>query len=190
MNVAVIFSGRTNKAVIHHDMFNTIFGNAEYYFSCCPKTCSEDIDKVIQLYKPTDFVTDEMPSNVNSVCMFYNRKRAFDLIKNLPDIVVSARFDIYIKEYIFHPLSCHRIEDNTIYIPSGQDWGGLNDQFAYGNYESMSKYCNLYKYIDSLELHDFHPETLLKKYIEKVGLNVVRTKKVYELISDTRPWNI
>ena len=54
------------------------------------------------------------------------------------------QFDVVMKwrsEIIFNNLfNIENILDNTIYIPIGKDWGGINDQVAYGNLNSMTFY--------------------------------------------------
>jgi hypothetical protein len=53
------------------------------------------------------------------------------------------------------------LKDDTIYIPEGYDWGGVNDQIAYGKLDVMKKY-NSINAVDLLEknLSIPHPETL------------------------------
>jgi hypothetical protein len=179
---AVVFSGRTNKAVEHHEMWNCRLGPADYYISCCPVTVSPDIDRIIELYKPTDICTDTIPETMPVRAMHYNRRRAFDMIQDKPNRVISTRFDMYITDNL---QNCSACDDNTIYVPEGEDHGGLNDRFAYGNYESMKIYCHLYDHIDTLSHPELHPETILKEYIDIKGLNVVRFPSQMKLYSLT-----
>jgi hypothetical protein len=182
---SVIFSGRTNKAVEHHEMWNYRLGPADYYISCCPLTASH-IDKVIELYKPKgvciDPIEHSIPGPVSVLSMHYNRKRAFDMIQDKPNRVISTRFDMYINDNIH---ICDPCEDKTIYVPAGEDHGGLNDRLAYGNYESMKIYCHLYDYIHTLSHPELHPETILKEYVDITGLNVVRFPSPMKLYSST-----
>jgi len=172
--LSVVFSGRTNKALEHFSMFQRVFGDADYYISCCPKTVT-DIEDVIRLYNPKGICTDSIPLETNVECMFYNRKRAFDMIQNCDIPVVSCRFDLYIHDlYIPDYLDAY-----TIYIPNDEDHGGINDRFAFGNYESMKVYCN------AIVDKEYHPETALKLYLDKVGLNVMRFKSHMDLKSST-----
>jgi hypothetical protein len=145
-------------------------------------TISPDIDRIIELYKPKGISTDSIPESVPVRAMHYNRKRAFNMIQDKPNRVVSSRFDLYVDDYIWY---VDNIEDNTIYIPEGEDYGGLNDRFAYGDYESMKKYCHLYDHIHTLSHSELHPESILKEYIDKVGLNVIRFSSPMKLYSLT-----
>lgn len=179
---AVVFSGRTNKAVEHHEMWNCRLGPADYYISCCPMTVSHDIDRIIELYKPKGICIDHIPETLPVRAMHYNRRRAFDMIQDRPNRIVSSRFDLYVDDYIWY---VDTIEDNTIYIPEGEDHGGLNDRFAYGNYESMKIYCHLYDQIDTLSHPELHPESILKEYVDITGLTVVRFPSPMKLYSLT-----
>lgn len=79
------------------------------------------------------------------------------------DIVIRARFDTRIKSPIEY------ITDNGIFIPSGNDFCGINDQFAYGDVNSMLYYGDLYfSIIDYLQQNNtirLNPEMLLKSYL-------------------------
>ena len=162
---SVLFSGRTDKAVSQYETFSKLFGDADYYISCCPNT-AKNIDATVEVYKPKGLCTDSIPFSSNVECMFFNRTRAFNMIKEPTDIIVSTRFDVCIAEPIIFP---EVLEDNTVYIPQGEDHcGGINDRLAYGNYESMKKYCS------TVVEENNHPESALRIYIEKVGLHVVR----------------
>jgi hypothetical protein len=72
---------------------------------------------------------------------------------------------------------------NNILIPNGNDWSGLNDQFALGNYSVMYEYLNLYEnLINLLESGcKVHPETILKRYLEIKKIKVVRFLLKYEI---------
>jgi hypothetical protein len=72
----------------------------------------------------------------------------------------------------------------TIYVPSEFDHhGGLNDQFAVGSLESLEIYCSLYDHlipILSKGVVSFHPETILRYYLEKYHpMKVIRFRFNY-----------
>ena len=84
--------------------------------------------------------------------------------------------------------------NNVIYTPSWQKWGGLNDRMALGDYKSMSKYANrLDKISNYLETTNkpLHAENLLKFVIQKykiknkdfklIGKRVRRNGKINHL---------
>jgi hypothetical protein len=96
---------------------------------------------------------------------FINLKRVMELLEescsNLQttyDLVIATRFDLLLGP--MPPLCIPK--PNTIYIPEGNDYNGLNDQFAMGSLESMKRYMYLFNnYPRYMELNILpHPETL------------------------------
>jgi len=80
------------------------------------------------------------------------------------DKVVRMRFDsdiineIHLDKLKKYPLT---LEKNT------GDWGGLSDQFAIGDSESMDHYCNMYHNLINMQHVRFHPETLVEEHLSK-----------------------
>ena len=117
----------------------------------------------------------------NSVIMFKCIYEAFKMIPEEYDVVIYMRAD----EIISSSIEFEKLQENTIYIPEGNDYvGGINDQFAVGNYESMKKYCSLFEnltdYLDNKGAI-FHPESLVKFHLEYQKLNIVRFPLSYTL---------
>lgn len=109
----------------------------------------------------------------NTWAMFYHRARVFDLVPSDTECVVSFRADI-VEET---PLPLDPVEPGVLYVPEGEDHNGLNDQIAYGSYETMRVYSELFDAIPTLVLQDgveFHPETLLAAHVQRQGLRVHR----------------
>lgn len=119
--------------------------------------------------------------------MFYHNKRCFELLEKFQKrsnvkfhAIVKYRGDISspkLMDISDTPL------DDTIYIPDGADWGGINDQIAYGTSEAMRKYCNC---VDSILEYCadgviFHPETLLRHHIIKINLKIQRYQYDYKI---------
>ena len=127
----------------------------------------------------------------NTMSMFYNWMKNFQLIENfqkkqnmLFDIIINYRSDILSSEFINFD-KIENINFNTIYIPQGNDWGGVNDQMAFGNFDSMKKYCEIYKNIQKYNDNDnviFHPETLLKHHLKCSNVNIIRFYFKYVLV--------
>jgi hypothetical protein len=76
----------------------------------------------------------------------------------------------------------NNLVDNTIYIPSGWDHCGINDQVAYGKLDVMKKY-NSINAIDLLEkeLSIIHPESLTGANIHFYKLKIERVHIQYHL---------
>lgn len=59
---------------------------------------------------------------------------------------------------------------NQLQIPCKNDWGGINDQFAIGPSDEMDNYSNLYRFLLKMDEIYYHPETLLKHYLDTYPL--------------------
>lgn len=133
-------------------------------------------------------VNKKICGNLNSVNMYYYMYLGNNAIKEyankhniLYDIIIYLRADqIYNNSLVLPPV----ILDNTIYVPYGYDYYGLNDQFAFGNVNSMTKYLNLYNYIkiiyDTTHI-GFHTETYLLIHMQALNINIVRFDLKYFL---------
>jgi hypothetical protein len=116
--------------------------------------------------------------------MFYHNKKCMDMTNasNIHfDVVVKYRGDIHNNnnsEFLIE-----MPHENTVYIPEGADWGGINDQIAYGNKETMTKYSEcVTKMIDYCKSGtNYHPETLLQRHIRDMHLVIKRFNYSYFL---------
>ena len=139
-----------------------------------------------EIYQPPDEI--KIKSGPNQLSMFYNLKKGVDLISaNDYDIILYARTDFVYEQNIEFSLG----SDNDIYIPSGHDYTGINDQMCYGSPIAMKKYASLYEDIDTYVsllkndvTGDVRPEDLLKHHIDTTGLSVHRFDLEYEYNSN------
>lgn len=124
--------------------------------------------------------------------MYYHNKKGFDMITEYSrkhdikfDIVVKYRVDINNEERMIDLMLCET-EKETVCIPEGMDFGGTNDQIAYGDIASMYKYTrcvdNIIKICESGVV--FHPERLLKEHLKMEKVNISRFKYKYKLKSN------
>ena len=122
---------------------------------------------------------------------FIHKKRVFQLLEDYVntmnikyDIVISLRVDVEINNtFSFH------ISNNTIYIPYGYDYvkNAINDQIAYGSYDVMKKYNNIYdNLLDllNLRLSIPHPESLTYANIKYHNIQVKRFHLDYCLVKN------
>jgi SAM-dependent methyltransferase len=134
---------------------------------------------------PLSFKTDH---DKNIISMFYKIKACNDLKSQYEkennfkyDIVFRCRFDA---------LYNHTFEDNElknldgVYFPRTGHFGGINDQFAFGNSNNMDVYSSVY---DKLEEYSsqgicISPEMLLKHHIFATGLKPKYTEINYDLL--------
>ncbi len=164
----------------------------------------EEIQKFVKLYRPISINNDAIVDRIdftkypypdkhpytnydNMSRHFINKKRVFHLLEQYKektstvyDIVLATRLDLQFDTfYIPTP------EQNTLYIPEGEDHSGINDRFAMGDTESMKKYMNLYdtcEYILENRLAKPHPEQLALANIKHHTLTVKRVDIHCELV--------
>lgn len=138
--------------------------------------------ELLQLYCPND----PKANYLNIFSMFYHNYKCYDLINKYQiknntffDIIVKYRVDIHSDDVI----NLIPPELNTIYIPEGKDYTGINDQIAYGDNESMNLYCSTFKILSSLCMKNirFHPESLLDGGLKLLNLKIVRFPYNYDL---------
>jgi hypothetical protein len=197
MKIAILISGRINDSIEQYENIIKQYQGNEYdFFVSHSKTDDKEmVNRFIQLYNPKSIVESseilidisKYPQNsqthiYNTQYMFLNRNNVCNLLDDYIssnnihyDIVVSTRCDIWC-------ISNLNLEINDkLNIPKGNDWGGLNDQFAYGNYEVMKIYMKL----DIIEILEggciIHPESLLLAHIIKEKLNMIRFDLDYYL---------
>lgn len=124
----------------------------------------------------------------------YNNKKAIELVEKHQeeyqfkyDIVIKYRSDI-ISSTILPIIAVNFIESNSIYIPNGYDWDfydqqGINDHIAYGSFESMKIYSNVFDnvelYCGDIHKHGYHPESLLLYHLQQYKLSIHRFQYEY-----------
>jgi hypothetical protein len=211
MRIAVLVYGRLNGCLQHYDNILDSIGieNDIDFFASSDNPSQEHLDEFINLYKPVKYANHKTLYDVehlmalgsaflktpetnlhNMSCHFINKHRVFLLLEmhiekeNIHyDVVISLRIDVVFNNKIIFS----NIEDNTIYIPEGPerfDYGGINDQLAYGNFSVMKKYNNIY-----LNMNEFlksnksilHPETLTLTNICFHNLKIIRPNILYRI---------
>jgi hypothetical protein len=205
-HIAVLIYGRLNKCVEHYNnIIESLGKNNDIDFFLSSDNSSETlINDFINLYKPILYNNNQIhydydlsiypnkrdETNLHSMtCHFINKNRVFLLLEehinknNVHyDCVVSLRIDaVFTNNFIFN---FNSLEDNTIYIPYGNDFldKGINDQIAYGKINVMKKY-NSMNPVDLLEkqLSIPHPESLNYANIHFNKLNIERPNIEYYL---------
>jgi hypothetical protein len=79
---------------------------------------------------------------------------------------------------------------NTIYIPTNNDHGGINDQIAFGDHDTMTIYSTIHDritYYCKEEDTPYHPETLTLKNLINNNITIVRFDFPYTLNPKRRP---
>lgn len=157
----------------------------------------EDNDACMTMHNPANYGDRRriMPeTNVRAVLsMFYSIKRSNDLKSRyerdngfIYDVVMRLRFDDLIKQFDY---DITQVQEGFVYVPAidglrldarigheqpGWSWhGGLNDQLGFGTSKTMNYYASVYDKIPQFyknRLCLFHPETMLRKQIERAKL--------------------
>ncbi len=106
---------------------------------------------------------------------WHNNLVAFSLVPKGFDIYVRIRPDMKFNGRL-NWNDFENIEKNTIYIPEGQNFCGINDQFAFGDYDTMRKYYSVYLHATDLwnEGHEFNSEIFQLGNLQKQQVNIVR----------------
>jgi hypothetical protein len=206
LNVAVFFSGRIKdyELELKHLIELKKKYNATFFVSVNE---SLELDYMKSFFKTFDVGDDQKniestptPSNLillycenypkanysNVFSMYYHNYKCYDLINKYQiknsiifDVIVKYRVDIHSNDTI----SLIKPNYNTIYIPEGYDYEGLNDQIAYGDNESMKLYCSVLLILSNLCMKkiNFHPESLLDGGVKSVDLKIIRIPYKYVL---------
>jgi hypothetical protein len=199
MKIAILFSGRIDYYKRNYENIITKIvnnNNADFYLSTTPDlTNDDDLKDFIELYKPIKVNNEPIEHEFDiykfeklscwvkplNVCnMWYNRMRVFNMIENKDDydIIISYRLDLHAFNYMNYEIN------NLLNIPIGENHDyGCNDQIAYGTYDIMSTYMNLYLHLqDILSNCLMHPETILMNYIKKFNINFMRYEFIYYIV--------
>jgi hypothetical protein len=127
------------------------------------------------LFNAADF-KNKARHDIGTVSMYYSifksneLKKEYEKENNITfDCVIRSRFD----SDIISELEIESYDLSKVNIPIGKDWGGLNDQFAFGNSDSMDIYSDLINNLSSVNSL-YHPETMLQNYITLKNLNINR----------------
>lgn len=112
---------------------------------------------------------------------WYLVKEGFKLIPDNYDIVIKTRFDLVLHHF-------NLVNRNGITIPFNNHHEGYTDHLAYGSYDDMMMYCNLYDHVNHMyRAHNVdisYAEKMLKFYLEeysKINVTLDRDNINYTL---------
>lgn len=193
LRVAVVFSGRATCYDEAYEWYSKLSDKYEVDFYCSINTELNDYYRgFLELYSikkyrfgTMDDLKHETPDlhTVHVKSMFYNLKEAVDMVSLSDyDVILYARADMMTTDDI--DLSVAKDLDNVVFIPNGFDYGGINDQLAFGSPSAMFKYSHLYDLIPEYVVngkYTFNAETTLRNHLESVGLEVRRFDLQYYL---------
>lgn len=115
-----------------------------------------------------------------------NNRRYDIIIKMRPDILLRERFNIDMT-----------INNNRIVVPARDSGGCFNDHLAYGRSKVMERYFTYYRTfheIDRLEGGNACDVSIieagLRKNLDVVGIEIIRSPINYEILRDNKPQKI
>ncbi len=214
MKIAVLFSGRINDSIEQYNNFMKSiiqFNEVDFFISYSKTNNKQTVDNFIEMYKPKKFVENieqqydiakykaNSKNPMNILYMFQNRIQVINLFDEYVtetgsqyDILISTRCDLWYFQSININAFNINHDDKLLYIINGIgqggmencDSGGMNDQFAMGNYNSISTYLRLYDDLFNMLNNNIilHPETLLLEYIINNNIHIRRFDMIYDIV--------
>lgn len=195
--VAVLVCGQMRTLDQTYNQVKSIYPNADFYVHA---VLDEDAEKAF-LLKPKVFFSEpqhEMPErleyswNMARGCHGVQRvlKQLWGLEKvwniyekygDKHDVIVRWRPDTLFSVLPEDPETITERNLNHIFIPKFSNYYGLNDRFAFGNYENMKTYFTRFQRLDGFinRRGMFHPETFLGWCITDKNITIQRTKAVF-----------
>lgn len=163
-----------------------------------------DQDAYISSFNPKSYLIEERPTFPLSAAMlhcireprdcegmmsmFYSifkanqLKRIYEETNNFTyDVVIRTRPDVLYKSDLDIPLN---MKKEKIYIPVFGDFGGLNDQIAFGSSQVINKYCDTFNRVEELLNYKawMNPEVLTRTNLEILRIGVNRINLDYSLM--------
>lgn len=117
----------------------------------------------------------------NFMCQLRSLSRVTDLMMKggLFDSVVFARPDVQFFNSI-DALQVLASERQTIYVPPFHNFGGINDRFAFGQQDVMSRYGHReYALVDYCNMFPAHSERYLQWYLKRYKIRIKRTPLLF-----------
>jgi hypothetical protein len=185
MKIAILYSGalRTWNEVRENHENNLFTPDCDLFFYTDEEPENTKYKQYIQIperyYDVPDGRYDSnknpITNTANTLGMWHNMFIGWCLVPKGYDVYVKARCDSKLNkkiDFLYYDYS-----GNNIYIPVEGDFcGGVNDRFAFGNYDVMKKYFSIY--IEHQNLFQqglvFHTEYYLTENMKRKMLNIIR----------------
>jgi len=183
---------KTNDANVFIHTWNKVGSKGNCDAQIRDKNSNDLIKKIKQHYNPKDMIIEEesdLHDNFVALTgqqpygsgeMHYSTFKANELqvmSREDYDIVVRARFD----QQFLDGLTLKKA--NYICLPNVGQFGGFNDQFAYGPPELMNKFCDLVKFGNYyVSLGIANAEDFIRKHLDIQQIPAVEVTIPYRLI--------
>lgn len=126
---------------------------------------------------------------VRSIAKSFELAKSFSNSNDLVfDWVFRLRYDNLYFGAAVEDLSA--LDNNSVYLPSHDNWGGYNDRFAFGSPRCMDSYSKRYQYFVERQKSglDVGPEPYLKWVLEQDSIDVRRTRVCHHLFRHGEIW--
>jgi hypothetical protein len=195
MRIAVLVYGRLARCAEHYENTINAIGTQHTIDFFASSDNSANIDEFVRIYKPISYINETIENTYNldkyrkrlyvavdnMVRHFINKQRVLSLLEKHDakyDAIVSLRIDcVFTGNFNFD-----NIDDNTIYVPQGNNFYGLNDQIAYGKPAVMKLYNSIFSNLMLLLEESrsvLHPESLTLANVQYHNLKIVRVVLQY-----------
>jgi uridine kinase len=163
-DIAVYVSRDDNDTYLNKETYQFLFEDSRIKYIFIERS-----PEIPSIYK------EEREQNVYK--QWYKCYRLFQCIPSTYDWYIRIRPDVRLTNSFELQTILDKPQD-SIYIPSGNDRLGINDQIACGSYQTMHHYMNLWKTI--LNYPNLTSEEMLQKHLE--GIPIQRFKLQYTLV--------
>lgn len=205
IKIALVLSGQTNFGLfcypyIYDNFINIPFNVDVFIHTWQNNLCTKLYNpKKILIEKQDDKLINEILFDFhleesvikdakipNFLLMHYSLSKSFSQVPEDYDIIIRCRFDFFAKKtdwlFVLDDLMSNKYD---IFVPDiFENWNGLQDRFAIGNYSSMKIYCNTFKKIKYLanKYNYLHPERILKFNLEENKIRVYQKNLFFHSI--------
>jgi hypothetical protein len=91
--------------------------------------------------------------------------------------VITRADHVYISDYL------PEVKPNTIYIPHGEEYGGLTDRYCVCDHDTLMKSLQIIKYIQESNNQYNNIEKYLMSFYNSLGLNIAKIKRTMYIVS-------
>lgn len=109
------------------------------------------------------------------ICSF--RQILYQQLLKIEDISKYDRFVLTRADHVYVNNFLPEVESGKIYLPEGEEYGGVTDRFSVANYSEFMKSLQIIEFIQNNPYLANNVEQYLKLFYESVSLNIVQYKR-------------
>jgi len=190
MKIAILVTGRIDSFKMCSLSYDKIFQGYDCDIYGCFDSFDNNIKEIngfdfkkIRLIKE-DIFKEKSQKEKRLFPYLYKQMLGINLLENVNlnyDWIIFIRNNLNFNEKIEN---LNIVDNNNIYIPVHDNWCGLNDNFAFGNFNNMKWYLSRYLYIDDsiYMLRNVEPELFLYVWLIQKKISLKRCNITYNMI--------